>query len=110
MARIRVDRPLVTLINAFTVPPEHQQQLIDLLVDATEAVMRHQPGFISANLHRSLDGERVTNYAQWRSREDFEAMLRTPAAQDHLRQAAALADTVEPHLYEVVFAQSKDED
>jgi quinol monooxygenase YgiN len=109
MTSIRVGRPLVTLINVFTVQPERQQQLLDLLMEATEAVMRHQPGFISANLHRSLDGQRVTNYAQWHSREDFEVMLRTPEAQDHLRQASEIADTFEPHLYEVVFAESRDE-
>ena len=61
---------------------------------------------ISANSHRSFDGQRVTNYAQWRSREDFEAMLRNPEAQAHMRQAADVADSFEPHLYEVVFAES----
>jgi quinol monooxygenase YgiN len=109
MGTIGVGRPLVTLINVFTVQPERQQQLLDLLTEATEAVMRHQPGFISANLHRSLDGLRVTNYAQWRSRGDYEAMLRRPEAQAHMRQAAEIAETFEPHLYDVVFAESTDE-
>ncbi len=109
MIMIRAGTPLVTLINVFTVKPERQQQLIDLLVEATEAVMRHQHGFISANIHRSFDGQRVTNYAQWRSREDFEAMLRNPEAQAHMRQAADVADSFEPHRYEVVFAESKAE-
>jgi antibiotic biosynthesis monooxygenase (ABM) superfamily enzyme len=103
---IRAGAPLVTLINVFTVEPERQQELVDLLVDATEAVMRRQPGFISANIHRSFDGQRVANYAQRRSREDFEAMLRNPEAQAHMRRAADVADSFEPHLYEVVFAES----
>lgn len=51
-----------------------QRALIDLLDRATENVMRKQPGFISANIHRSLDGTRVANYAQWRSKADLEAM------------------------------------
>jgi quinol monooxygenase YgiN len=92
----------VTLINVFTVAPENQQRLIDLLVEATEGVINAQPGFISANLHKSLDGTRVVNYAQWRSREDLEAMLANPAAIPHLREAAALA-AFEPHLYEVAY-------
>ncbi|WP_341529300.1 hypothetical protein WKK05_08320 [Nostoc sp. UHCC 0302] len=29
-------------------------------------------GFISASLHASLDGKRVINYVQWRSREEME--------------------------------------
>jgi heme-degrading monooxygenase HmoA len=109
MTMIRAGAELVTLINVFTVQPERQQQLIDLLIEATEAVMRHQPGFISANIHRSFDGQRVTNYAQWHSREDFEAMLRNPEAQAHMRQVTDVVDSFEPRLYQVVFAESKAE-
>jgi quinol monooxygenase YgiN len=101
MAEIRAGRHVVTLINVFTVAPERQQQLLDVLIEATEAVMRHQLGFVSANIHRGLDGAHVANYAQWRSRADFEAMLADPAAQAHLARARALA-TAEGHLYEVV--------
>ena len=36
-------------------------------------------------------------------------MLRAPEVQDHLRQTSEIADTFEPHLYEVVFAESRDE-
>ena len=54
---------MVTLINVFTVAPENQQRLVDVLVDATQAVMRKQPVFVSANIHKSLDGTQVTNYA-----------------------------------------------
>ncbi|MGH3148690.1 MAG: antibiotic biosynthesis monooxygenase family protein, partial [Rubrobacter sp.] len=61
------------------------------------------PGFVSANLHRSLDGTKVTNYAQWRSREDFEAMLENPAAAGHMRGATGISERFEPHLYEVSF-------
>ena len=64
MVTIAKDKDVVTLINVFTVAPEDQQRLVDVLVDATQTVMRKQPGFISANIHRSLDGTRVTNYAQ----------------------------------------------
>jgi heme-degrading monooxygenase HmoA len=102
MTAISEGQDLVTLINVFTVAPEDQQRLVDILVEATEAVIDKLPGFISANIHRSHDGTRVVNYAQWRRREDFEAMLKNPAAIPHLQQAAQLA-TFEPHLYEVVY-------
>lgn len=98
---ITSDQPVVTLINTFTVEPERQQELMQLLIEATEQVMRHLPGFVSANIHRGLDGRHVANYAQWRSREDFEAMLQHPGAQEHMGRAAALA-RFEPMLYEVV--------
>jgi heme-degrading monooxygenase HmoA len=103
MVTISKDNDVVTLINVFTVAPEDQQRLVDVLVDATQAVMRKQQGFISANIHRSLDGTRVTNYAQWRSPEAFEAMLRDGEAAEHMGEAAKIAERFEPHLYEVSF-------
>jgi quinol monooxygenase YgiN len=98
---ISVDPQVVVLINVFTVDPAKQQQLVDLLDKATEAVMRQQPGFISANIHRSLDGTRVTNYAQWRSQEHFQAMLKNDVARAHMKEAGDLALKFEPLLYAV---------
>jgi quinol monooxygenase YgiN len=103
MVTIAKDKDVVTLINVFTVAPEDQQRLVDVLVDATQTVMRKQPGFISANIHRSLDGTTVTNYAQWRRPEAFEAMLRDREAAEHMGEAAKIAERFEPHLYEVSF-------
>jgi quinol monooxygenase YgiN len=91
---------IVTLINVFAVAPENQQPLLDLLVHATREVMAKQPGFVSANFHKSVDGTRVVNYAQWASKEAFEAMMRNPEAHPHMEAAARLA-TYEAHLYEV---------
>lgn len=97
---IRPGAEPVTLINVFTVEPGVQQQLVDLLDEATEQVMRHRPGFVSANIHASLDGTRVVNYAQWESEEAMNAMLADPACREHMGGAAALAG-FEPHLYRV---------
>jgi hypothetical protein len=63
--------------------------------------MRHVPGFVSASIHQSFDGTRVVNYAQWRSRADFEALRQNPEARVHMDAAAALP-TFEPILCEVV--------
>ncbi len=103
MTAITTTRKLVTLINVFTVQPENQQRLIDLLIEVTRTTMRHQPGYISANIHKSLDGTKVTNYAQWRSKEDFEAIWQNPAVTAHMKAATELAIRIEPHLYEVSF-------
>lgn len=92
---------VATLINIFAVEPDRQQELVQLLAQATEEVMRHRPGFVSANIHASHDGERVINYAQWASEEDFQAMLRDPVAQEHMRKATELAHA-EPRLCTVV--------
>jgi quinol monooxygenase YgiN len=90
-----------TLINVFTVEPERAQQLADLLASATEDVIQHIDGFISANIHVSTDGTRVVNYAQWRDAAAFQAMLQNPRAQQHISACANLASNYEPHLYTV---------
>ncbi len=102
MTQIVQNSTITTLINVFTVTPEKQQLLVDELVKATEMVINKFPGFISANIHKSLDGTHVVNYAQWRSQEDFQAMLADPDVIPHLRQAAGVATSVEPLLYEVI--------
>jgi heme-degrading monooxygenase HmoA len=102
VTQITVGHQVTTLINVFTVAPEHQQRLVDLLVEATEQVMSKQPGYLAANIHRSLDGTKVANYAQWRSPQDVQALARNPEAAAHMRRAQELA-TFEPSLYEVVF-------
>lgn len=101
MTTISKDAAGLVLINTFKVAPDKQQALIDLLDRATDQVMRKQSGFISANIHKSLDGTRVANYAQWRSKADFEAMQKNPEAGVHMKEAAALAESFEPILYEV---------
>jgi quinol monooxygenase YgiN len=101
MATIDKDRKLMTLVNVFTVSPDKQAELAGLLVRATEETMRHLPGFVSASIHRSLDGTRVINYAQWRSQADFAALKDNPQARPHMQAAAALA-RFEPIVCEVV--------
>ena len=101
MTTISKDAKLVTLINVFTVEPANQQRLVDLLARFTDASVRHAPGFVSAALHRSLDGTKVTMYAQWRSVEDYQAMRDNPAPLPYLQQALAIA-RFEPGMYEVV--------
>jgi heme-degrading monooxygenase HmoA len=108
MTIISSEQDIVTLINVFTVTPDDQERLLDLLAEATESVMNSLPGFVSANLHKGLDGTRVTNYAQWRSREDFEAMLKNPEAIAHMKEAAGIAIKFEPHLYEVALVDEID--
>jgi antibiotic biosynthesis monooxygenase (ABM) superfamily enzyme len=58
MSTIDRNADLMTLVNVFTVEPENQEKLVTLLTEATEQVMRSLPGFVSANIHRSLDGNR----------------------------------------------------
>ena len=88
------------MINVFTVLPENQDALIALLRDVTRQKVRHHKGFISASLHRGIDGKKVTMYAQWASTEDYQSMRRNPGPAPALEQALKLA-TFDPGMYEV---------
>ncbi len=101
MVTISGENRFVTLINVFTVEAENQSNLVNLLVAATAKTMKGITGFVSANIHKSADGVRVVNYAQWKSREDFEAMRKNPEAQAHMKPIMEIAQ-VDFHLYEVV--------
>ncbi len=98
--RISREDQLVTLINVFETKPEQQQQLIDAWLRFVESV-KQEPGLIGTALHRSTDGTRVVNYAQWRSEEDVESFGKK--YREQMEAHRPLAEQVDPHLYEVVF-------
>jgi quinol monooxygenase YgiN len=95
---------VTTLINVFTVEPSNQQKLVDILARATETSVRDVPGFISAALRRSVDGTRVTMYAQCKSAEhyqNYQSMRSNPVATPYVEQALAIAE-FDPGMCEVV--------
>jgi quinol monooxygenase YgiN len=96
MTTVAENTKFVTLINGFTIEPANQ--LVSLLVRATETSVRHVPGFVSAALHSSVDGTKVTMYAQWQSVEHYQAMRANPVASPYLEQALAIAK-FEPGMY-----------
>ena len=100
MTKISARSDVMTLINVFTVDAENQRRLVELLIEATE-VVRRAPGFVSASLHRSTDGTKVTMYAQWRSLNDYQAMRQDPVPLPFLQEALTIAK-FEPGVYEVV--------
>ena len=101
MTTITKSSEYATLINVFTVEPDRAADLAALLTEATEKTMQHRPGFRSANIHASLDGVRVVNYAQWASEEAFNAMLARADVQAHMKEIMTIADAFEPRLFTV---------
>ena len=105
MPRIVAGNGIVTQINVFTAAPGRQQALIDLLAEAADWA-RPTPGWMSASLHRSLDGTRVVNYAQCRDMAAWEAVMTRLKEADFLERNKRLG-TAAPGLYEVVFTLDK---
>ncbi|MBX3568785.1 MAG: antibiotic biosynthesis monooxygenase [Rhizobiaceae bacterium] len=106
MPIIRANSGAITQINVFTVPEGGQQALIGLLREAATSCRAAVPGWLSASLHRSLDGRRVVNYAQ---AEDEQAMRRVF---EHLRDNGFLdrnrtLGVAEPGLYQVTWTAER---
>ena len=105
MATLSLDNSLTTVIVIFEVKPEQQQELIDAIKEFLETV-KTLPGFVSANLHKSIDGVKVVNYAQWSSMDDFEAFRNNKEVQAKASKLLEF-DTSDSHVYEIVTSESK---
>jgi hypothetical protein len=101
MPIIRANAGIVTQINVFTVPAGGQQALIDLLAESALFV-RDTPGWLSASLHRSVDGTRVVNYAQSESVEAAQTVMSRLRTAGFLDRNAALG-VAHPGLYDVAY-------
>lgn len=105
MPIITADSGFITQINVFDVPPGGQEALIAYLAEAARAA-RDVEGWVSASLHRSLDGRRVVNYAQSAdadaARRVFEHLEAKGMIEGNRRFGQA-----HPGLYQVVYTLEK---
>ncbi len=101
MPKITTEADAQTVITTFEVTPGTCQDLLEALREAYDQFISAQPGFIAAGLHVNDAQTRIANYSQWRNREDFLAMLRTPEMRERNRQFNALCRAFEPVMYDV---------
>ena len=94
---------VLTMVNVLTPEPGRQAEVIGLLQAGMQDTMRHQPGFISANIHRSLDSDHVVVYAQWKDQASVDAAVKLIQAGQapNMAQVFAIA-TPDFHPYRVV--------
>ncbi|MEC4812366.1 MAG: antibiotic biosynthesis monooxygenase [Scytonema sp. PMC 1069.18] len=104
MPTIDKNNNAIAVIIIFTVEPERQQELIDTIIEFIETTVKHQPGFVSSSLHKSIDGVRVMNYAQWKSPQDYQAFLNNSEVQANGAKLSQY-QIHESHVYEVVVSQ-----
>jgi quinol monooxygenase YgiN len=62
---IEAQTDILTVVNVLIPKLEEQEKAISLLQKGMTDTMQHQPGFISANIHKSLDSSHILVYAQW---------------------------------------------
>lgn len=88
----------VVLINVYRCDEARQAELMEQL-ELMLRVQRDLDGFISAALHRGLNGKTAAVHSVWRSRDHWKVMARHPSIMARLEPIMALA-TFEPNLYE----------
>ncbi|EBA18700.1 antibiotic biosynthesis monooxygenase domain protein [Roseobacter sp. SK209-2-6] len=101
MPTIQDGSEIQTVITTFEMTPGTCQDLLDALEDAYAEFISKQPGFIAAGLHVNDAQTRIANYSQWRRREDFMSMLRSPEMRARNRKINELCRSFEPVMYEV---------
>lgn len=100
-ADIQADAPPedpIVLINVFKCNAPHLDELMEHLA-ALVRIQTALPGFVSATLHRGLNGRVAANHAVWASAGTWKAMTRHPQVVAAMGPILAIA-TFEPHLYE----------
>lgn len=101
-ARITPEADVLTMINVWTPAAGQQAEFVAMLEAALSGELIEQPGFVSGNIHRSLDSDHVVMYAQWADRaalEAFVAKLQSGAAPE--MAATFEAATPDFHPYAV---------
>jgi antibiotic biosynthesis monooxygenase (ABM) superfamily enzyme len=106
MATIHASEQVITQINVFEVDPENQDALVDLLKDAIRRVSG-MPGWISASVHKSLDGTRVTNYAQADDHAAWERIVAILQGEGFFERFQRLSKP-NPCLYRCTFSLSSE--
>ena len=104
MAKIHANEQVITQINVFEVDPHNQDALADLLKDAIQRVSG-MSGWISASIHKSLDGTRVTNYAQAADHAAWERIVERLQGEGFFERFQKLSKP-NPCLYRCTFSLS----
>lgn len=106
MAAIDRANQLVTVIVLFRVKDGQQTTVVNQ-VKKLFAIAKQQPGFVSANLHRSLDNLKVANYAQWENEAALEQFRDRSDVQSLVAALQDLVEEMDSHQYEIVASESK---
>jgi heme-degrading monooxygenase HmoA len=100
MSQIRPGNQIVTQITVVEAEPGKQDEALSVMKERAR-FMAKQPGFVSISLHRSLDGNRIVNYIQWKSRKQLEAAHHAPEFRKEWGHFGDVTEEIAPDLYEV---------
>ena len=101
LEQIEQDVAPVILINKFSMKAKDVDEFLRTWASGA-AIMKRQPGYISAQLHRGIEGSSVFhNYAVWESTEHFKKASNNPEFKASLEELPASV-VASPHLFKKV--------
>jgi quinol monooxygenase YgiN len=101
LEQLEEDVGSVIVINKFNVNPEEMDQFLKAWASVAE-IMKQQPGFISAQLHRGIAGSCVfINYNVWESTAQLKRALNNSEFQSNLADLPP-SIVMSPHLFKKV--------
>ena len=92
----------VTLINPFEIPADKLDATVSMWEQARD-FLKHQPGYISTQLHQSLKPEakyRLINVAKWENAKTFQTAMQKMQAEIELPRIEGVKNG--PELYTVI--------
>lgn len=88
---IHTGNKLTVLVTVFTVQPENEKKLIELIEEGTSSLFSKQPGYISCSVHRGSDAKHLVLYGQWESPQSIEAFRKVPEIGEYTKKILQLA-------------------
>jgi heme-degrading monooxygenase HmoA len=88
-------------VNVIEVDPDRYEQLMEILKEGNDSVIRHRKGFISCLLLANADRSRVITVARWTSADAIKAIASDPVAAGYVKRTAAVAKAT-PAVFSVV--------
>jgi hypothetical protein len=88
-------------VNVVEVEPSRYEQLVGIVKEGNETVIRKRAGFISSFLASVPDKSRVVTVARWKSMDAIKALQSDPVVTEFAKRTAAVAKS-NPLVFTVV--------
>jgi Antibiotic biosynthesis monooxygenase len=88
-------------VNVIEVEPARYEELLQILEEGNDSVIRRRPGFISCVILASADRRRVITLARWKSAEAIKVVGSDPVVAGYVKRTAAVANA-NPAVFAIV--------
>jgi quinol monooxygenase YgiN len=88
-------------VNLIEVDPSHYEELLAIVKEGNETIIRRRDGFISAIIATTADQSRVVTVARWKSADAIKALQSDPVVSAYVKRTAAIAKA-SPAVFTIV--------